>query len=57
MSLATSGGLVSTFDLPDPVNLGHCNLIEIIVGEDKVRTCVSLYARDGSCHVFGVLPR
>ena len=42
LSLVTGGEIASTFDRPDLVNLGHCDLIEeIIIGEDKVRACLS----------------
>lgn len=38
LSLVTGGEIASTFDRPDLVNLGHCELIEeIMIGEDKVR--------------------
>ena len=38
LSLVTGGEIVSTFDRPDLVKLGHCELIEeIMIGEDKVR--------------------
>lgn len=38
LSLVTGGEIASTFDRPDLVRLGHCELIEeIIIGEDKVR--------------------
>ena len=40
LSLVTGGEIASTFDRPDLVKLGHCDLIEeIIIGEDKVRRC------------------
>jgi T-complex protein 1 subunit beta len=38
LSLVTGGEIASTFDRPDLVKLGHCDLIEeIMIGEDKVR--------------------
>jgi len=38
LSLVTGGEIASTFDRPDLVKLGHCDLIEeIIIGEDKAR--------------------
>ena len=38
LSLVTGGEIASTFDRPDLVKLGQCELIEeIIIGEDKVR--------------------
>ena len=38
LSLVTGGEIASTFDRPDLVKLGHCQLIEeIMIGEDKVR--------------------
>lgn len=41
LSLVTGGEIASTFDRPDLVKLGRCDLIEeIMIGEDKVRTCV-----------------
>ncbi|KAG6868077.1 T-complex protein 1 subunit beta [Termitomyces sp. T159_Od127] len=37
LSLVTGGEIASTFDRPDLVNLGHCELIEeIMIGEDKL---------------------
>jgi len=37
LSLVTGGDIVSTFDNPDQVKIGHCDLIEeIMIGEDKV---------------------
>ena len=37
LSLVTGGEIASTFDRPDLVNLGRCELIEeIMIGEDKV---------------------
>lgn len=37
LSLVTGGEIASTFDRPDLVKLGHCELIEeIMIGEDKV---------------------
>lgn len=39
LSLVTGGEIVSTFDRPDLVKLGRCELIEeIMIGEDKVCT-------------------
>ena len=39
LSLVTGGEIASTFDRPDLVKLGQCELIEeIIIGEDKVRS-------------------
>ena len=38
LSLVTGGEIASTFDRPDLVKLGSCELIEeIMIGEDKVR--------------------
>ena len=38
LALVTGGEIVSTFDNPDKVRLGHCDVIEeIMIGEDKVR--------------------
>lgn len=35
--LFSGGEIVSTFDLPEAVKLGHCDLIEeVIIGEDKL---------------------
>lgn len=40
LSLVTGGEIASTFDRPDLVKLGKCDLIEeIMIGEDKVRFC------------------
>lgn len=37
LSLVTGGEIASTFDNPDKVKLGYCDLIEeIVIGEDKV---------------------
>ena len=37
LSLVTGGEIASTFDRPDLVQLGRCELIEeIMIGEDKV---------------------
>lgn len=37
LALVTGGEIVSTFDLPDSVKLGRCDLIEeVIIGEDKL---------------------
>jgi len=37
LSLVTGGEIASTFDRPDLVKLGHCDLIEeIMIGEDKL---------------------
>lgn len=37
LSLVTGGEIASTFDRPDKVKLGSCELIEeIMIGEDKV---------------------
>jgi len=37
LALVTGGDIVSTFDTPDKVRIGHCDLIEeIMLGEDKV---------------------
>ena len=38
LSLVTGGEIVSTFDAPEKVKLGRCDLIEeVMIGEDKVR--------------------
>src|ERR1700733_14184013 len=38
LSLVTGGEITSTFDRPDLVKLGRCELIEeVMIGEDKVR--------------------
>src|ERR1700737_2806157 len=38
LALVTGGEIASTFDHPDQVKLGHCDLIEeVIIGEDKVQ--------------------
>lgn len=43
LSLVTGGEITSTFERPDLVKLGKCDLIEeIMIGEDKVsRSIVS----------------
>jgi T-complex protein 1 subunit beta len=39
LSLVTGGEITSTFDRPDLVKLGRCELIEeIMIGEDKVQS-------------------
>jgi len=39
LSLVTGGEIVSTFDAPEKVKLGRCDLIEeVMIGEDKVRS-------------------
>lgn len=47
LSLVTGGEIASTFDRPDLVKLGRCDLIEeIIIGEDKVcRTELLVFGR------------
>jgi len=43
LSLVTGGEITSTFDRPDLVKLGRCELIEeIMIGEDKVGLSVVL---------------
>ena len=43
LSLVTGGEIVSTFDAPEKVKLGHCDLIEeVMIGEDKVRSLLLL---------------
>lgn len=43
LSLVTGGEIASTFDRPDLVKLGKCDLIEeIMIGEDRVRYSVIL---------------
>jgi len=42
LSLVTGGEIASTFDRPELVKLGQCELIEeVIIGEDKV--CIGGY--------------
>ncbi|KAI3386814.1 hypothetical protein SNEBB_000737 [Seison nebaliae] len=37
LALVTGGEIVSTFDQPDKVRLGHCDVIEeVMIGEDKL---------------------
>ena len=37
LALVLGGEIVSTFDTPDKVRLGKCNLIEeVMIGEDKL---------------------
>jgi T-complex protein 1 subunit beta len=37
LSAVTGGDIVSTFDNPDKVKLGYCEMVEeMIIGEDKV---------------------
>lgn len=43
LSLVTGGEIASTFDRPDLVKLGHCDLIEeIMIGEDKVSILIRI---------------
>jgi hypothetical protein len=43
LSLVTGGEITSTFDRPELVKLGRCDLIEeIMIGEDKVEFCCDL---------------
>jgi hypothetical protein len=43
LSLVTGGEITSTFDRPELVKLGRCDLIEeIMIGEDKVEPCCDL---------------
>jgi T-complex protein 1 subunit beta len=38
LALVTGGDITSTFDAPDKVKIGRCEVIEeIMIGEDKVR--------------------
>ena len=53
LSLVTGGEIASTFDRPDLVKLGHCQLIEeIMIGEDKVRFTlhISIQVHDPERH-------
>lgn len=51
LSLVTGGEIASTFDSPEKVNLGHCELIEeIMIGEDKVR--LFLFHPGGMCLIL-----
>lgn len=50
LSLVTGGEIASTFDRPDLVKLGKCELIEeIMIGEDKVRLLSPTILTVGSC--------
>lgn len=43
LSLVTGGEIASTFERPDLVKLGKCELIEeIMIGEDKVRSDLAI---------------
>merc|ERR1719383_1546262 len=54
LSLVTGGEIVSTFDCPDLVKLGKCDLIEeVMIGEDKLLR-FSGVARAEACSI--VLP-
>ena len=53
LSLVTGGEIASTFDRPDLVKLGHCEVIEeIMIGEDKVSCLIdfSPISLTLSCH-------
>ena len=46
LSLVTGGEIASTFERPDMVKLGTCDLVEeIMIGEDKVRIVPIIYSR------------
>lgn len=50
LALVTGGEIASTFDAPDKVKVGRCEVIEeIMIGEDKVSRCERL-ASDLSLH-------
>ena len=49
LSLVTGGEIASTFERPDLVKLGHCDVIEeIMIGEDKVRAIISTLSLNSS---------
>jgi TCP-1/cpn60 chaperonin family len=53
LSLVTGGEIASTFDRPDLVKLGQCDLIEeIMIGEDKVCQILPLRPNVLSRHVL-----
>jgi Chaperonin GroEL (HSP60 family) len=53
LSLVTGGEIASTFDRPDLVKLGHCDLIEeIMIGEDKVRPLSKIFVFAKRCLIL-----
>jgi hypothetical protein len=59
LALVTGGDITSTFDAPDKVKIGRCDLIEeIMIGEDKVGCgfCPSSNYADGSSSNSPVSP-
>ena len=53
LSLVTGGEITSTFDRPELVKLGRCDLIEeIMIGEDKVEPCCDLLSYESSHRRF-----
>jgi chaperonin GroEL (HSP60 family) len=61
LSLVTGGEITSTFDRPELVKLGRCDLIEeIMIGEDKVEPCCDLLSYDhltNDCSAHQILGR
>jgi T-complex protein 1 subunit beta len=58
LALVTGGEIASTFDAPDKVKIGRCDLIEeIMIGEDKVRfpPSPSIYSSCSSPHTYSYL--
>ena len=46
LALVTGGEIASTFDAPDKVKIGRCDVIEeIMIGEDKVSKPLEVTAR------------
>lgn len=60
LSLVTGGEIASTFDNPDKVKLGRCDLIEeIVIGEDKVRSLlwyhsIYIYKADETRRIYSL---
>lgn len=59
LALVTGGEIASTFERPDLVKLGHCDLIEeVMIGEDKVRSYIDgLHAPHSLVSAYQVLGR
>ena len=56
LSLVTGGEIASTFDHPEMVKLGRCDLIEeIIIGEDKVILSETYCRRSIQCILISLL--
>lgn len=58
LSLVTGGEIASTFDHPEKVKLGRCELIEeVMIGEDKVYSFILLSIQRLSIHIVDQILR